>query len=216
MSTIVEISIPADEFALGRALRDGSQLQIELERIIPTGTAVFPFFWAWGDNVRQFEAAVRAEPVIQDLTKLDSFSDGTLFRAVWNDEISGFVQGIEEADATVMEANGTVDGWTFHLRFPGQEQMSVFQSFCRREDVPIEIHRVYSLQEMAVQQLGDLTPAQQETLITAYEEGYFERPRDITLEELADELKISPQAVGGRLRRGFANLIAGSFRSLDG
>ncbi|WP_435151817.1 helix-turn-helix domain-containing protein [Haladaptatus sp. DFWS20] len=216
MSTIVEISIPADEFALGRALQAESQLQVELERIIPTGTAVFPFFWAWGDNVRQFEAAVRAEPVIQDLTRLDSVSDGTLFRAVWNDEITGFVQGIEESNATVMEANGTVDGWTFHLRFPGQDQMSSFQSFCCQEGIPVEVHRVYSLQDMAIQQLGNLTPAQQETLITAYEEGYFERPRDITLEELADELMISPQAVGGRLRRGYANLISGSFRSLDG
>ncbi|SIQ80737.1 hypothetical protein SAMN05421858_0465 [Haladaptatus litoreus] len=215
MSTIVEISIPADEFALGRALQSDSQLQIELERIVPTGTAVFPFFWAWGDTVGEFEAAVRAEPAIQDLTKLDSFSDGTLFRAVWNEEITGFVRGIEEANVMVMEANGTADGWTFHLRFPAQEQMSEFQSFCQQEGITVEVHRVYSLQEMTAQQLGTLTPAQQETLVTAYEEGYFERPRNITLEELADKLKISPQAVGGRLRRGYANLIAGSFRSVE-
>ncbi len=214
MSTIVEISIPADEFALGRALDAHSQLQIELERIIPTGTAVFPYFWARGDSIQRFETAVRDDPAIQDLTKLDTFSDRTLFRSVWNDEMTGLVQGIKEANATVMEANNLTDDWSFHLRFPAQEQMSTFQSFCHREEIPVEVERVYSFQEVPTRQLTNLTGAQQETLVTAYEEGYFERPREITLEELADELDISPQAVGGRLRRGYSNLIVESFRSL--
>jgi len=42
----------------------------------------------------------------------------------------------------------------------------------------------------------------------ALERGYVEEPRDITLEELADEVGPSPTAVSGRMRRAEAKLIA--------
>ncbi|MGA9402219.1 bacterio-opsin activator domain-containing protein [Haladaptatus sp.] len=215
MSSIVEISISADEFALGRALQADSQVQIELEQVVPVGTSLFPFFWARGTDVQRFETAVRDEPAVDELTRIDTLTDETLFHIRWNDEITNFVHGVEEANATIVEAHGTADDWTFHLRFPAQEEMSAFQSFCQHEEIPMQVERVYSMQERAVHNSAGVTSAQRETLVTAYEEGYFERPRGITREELADELGISPQAVGGRLRRGYANLIAGLLRPMN-
>ena len=48
--------------------------------------------------------------------------------------------------------------------------------------------------------LGRFTPAQQECLTVALENGYFDDPRGISQTELADELGISPSAVSRRLR----------------
>lgn len=216
MSSIVEISISADEFALGRALRADSQVQIELERVVPVGMSMFPFFWARGDDISRFEAAARDEPAVKTLTRIDTRTDDTLFHVEWNGEITDFVHGVEEANATIVEANGTADDWTFHLRFPAQEEMSTFQTFCQHEEIPLQVERVYSMQERAVHDSAGVTPAQRETLVAAYEGGYFEQPRGITREELADELGVSPQAVGGRLRRGYENLIAGLLRPMNG
>ncbi|ODR81714.1 bacterio-opsin activator [Haladaptatus sp. W1] len=216
MSSIVEISISADEFALGRALQAAPEVQIELERVVPVGMSRFPFFWAHGGDICRFEAAARAEPAVNALTRIDTLTENTLFHTQWNDDITNLVHGVEEANATIVEASGTADDWTFHLRFPAQEGMSSFQTFCQHEGIPIEVERVYSMQERAVHDSAGVTPAQRETLITAYEGGYFERPRGITREELADELGISPQAVGGRLRRGYANLIVGLLRPMNG
>lgn len=56
----------------------------------------------------------------------------------------------------------------------------------------------------------DLTPEQRDTLLTALERGYFEEPREITLQELAEVLDLSPTAVSGRMRRGQATLVARS------
>ncbi len=52
-----------------------------------------------------------------------------------------------------------------------------------------------------------LTDTQQEALILAYERGYFESPRKITMAELGEELGISQQAVASRLRRGIKHVL---------
>jgi predicted DNA binding protein len=67
--------------------------------------------------------------------------------------------------------------------------------------------RLYDLQTLEEGVPADLTDAQREALLAALEHGYYDQPRRISLEELGELLEISPQAVGGRLRRGTANLI---------
>lgn len=51
------------------------------------------------------------------------------------------------------------------------------------------------------------TDEQQETLLTALELGYFEIPRETSLEEVANVMNISTDAVSEQLRRGQANLV---------
>lgn len=52
-----------------------------------------------------------------------------------------------------------------------------------------------------------LTPEQRDGLVVAYRHGYFDEPRKTSLEALADELDVSPTAVGGRIKRGMKTLI---------
>ena len=55
---------------------------------------------------------------------------------------------------------------------------------------------------------GDALPRKQaETLRLALETGYFDVPRDVTLQDLADELGVSDQTVSERLRRGIATVV---------
>lgn len=59
---------------------------------------------------------------------------------------------------------------------------------------------------MASAQYG-LTPKQRETLVTALELGYFDVPQRSTMEDVAEEVGVSQQAVSKRLRHGHSNLI---------
>ena len=52
-----------------------------------------------------------------------------------------------------------------------------------------------------------LTDKQHEVIATALEMGYFEIPRDCTLQDLASELDISHQAASERLRRGMKTIV---------
>jgi predicted DNA binding protein len=49
--------------------------------------------------------------------------------------------------------------------------------------------------------------------VLAYERGYFESPREVTLTELGEELGITQQAVGSRLRNGSKYVIGSTLPS---
>lgn len=53
-----------------------------------------------------------------------------------------------------------------------------------------------------------VTPAQHETLRTAFEDGYFMVPRGTNLTTLSDQLGVSDQSVSERLRRAESKLLA--------
>jgi predicted DNA binding protein len=52
-----------------------------------------------------------------------------------------------------------------------------------------------------------LTPDQREALVLALNRGYFATPSEVTLDELADELDISRQALSTRIRRGNESIL---------
>lgn len=53
---------------------------------------------------------------------------------------------------------------------------------------------------------NDIRPEQQDVLVTAVDRGYFETPREVTLDELATELDLPRSTVSYRLRRATAEL----------
>ena len=56
--------------------------------------------------------------------------------------------------------------------------------------------------------VSSVTPKQWEALELAFERGYYHRPREVELAELADELSISKSAVSQRLRAAETKLVA--------
>ncbi|SDR17311.1 helix-turn-helix domain-containing protein [Natronobacterium texcoconense] len=57
------------------------------------------------------------------------------------------------------------------------------------------------------QQFDDLTQRQQDVLVTAYEHGYYEDPREATYEDIAADLDCSASSVGQILRRIESTLV---------
>ncbi len=60
---------------------------------------------------------------------------------------------------------------------------------------------VEASQDEALETTAALTEPQREAIAEAYRQGYYDVPREISLEELANELDISHQALSERLRR---------------
>lgn len=52
-----------------------------------------------------------------------------------------------------------------------------------------------------------MTERQRTVVHRAFDQGYFETPKESTLEPIAEEMDISPQAVSGLLNRGLKNLL---------
>ena len=200
MSVILEFSIPATEFQLGEVL-SGSPMQLELERIVPTGDLIMPFVWATGDDHNAFAEMVRSQPNVRALLALDRVGESGLYRIEWEEPPMGLIDGIAEADGVVLEARGHED-WTFRVRFPDHDDLSTFHNYVIERGIPVHIDRTYTLAEATdTDRRFNLSGEQREALLLALRNGYFETPSEMNLDTLADELGISRQALSNRIRR---------------
>jgi len=201
MSVILEFSIPAGDFQLGDVLSGPPDMQIELERIVPTGNMIMPFVWATGKSQPEFAERVRSHASVREFRELDSIGESVLYRIEWKEPPIDLLEGISRADAVVLEARGAED-WSFRLRFPDHEKLSAFHNYIIEHDIPIHIDRTYTLSETTEHgHRFDLSQEQREALLLALRKGYFETPSEASLDDLADELGISRQALSNRIRR---------------
>jgi len=133
-------------------------------------------------------------------------------RAEWESGYFGILSALAEANVVVLSGIGTKEGWRFEVRGEDQEAIAEFREYCQRNDIPIEITAVHAM--LPIQGEGyELTETQREALILAYERGYFDTPRETSLEEIADELGITQQSLSSRLRRGHRRLIRATLSS---
>ncbi len=208
MSVIVEFTVADEEFILGQVLSDPPDMHIELERIVPTGSSVIPFLWVRGENYRTFEDRVQGSERVAELVVLDQLDDEVLYRVEWTDEPHSLLEGIDQTGGVILEANGN-RGWEFRLRFPNHDALSQFYNFCTEHDITIHIDRSYTLTERSDigHQFG-LSQQQREALVLGLRRGYFDTPSQVSLNELAEELGISQQAISSRIRRGSKQVLS--------
>lgn len=209
MTMVAEFAIPTKALPAGNTLIKYPNTRIELERIIPTQESALPFFWVWGSEPEAFMEVAEDEKNIAKVELLDHVEEGALFRAEWTPNAE-LIQGIKQLDATLIEATGTSDHWRFEVRTDEPDALQNFQEIFEQEGITVELDRLYDLAELVEGDSQSLTPEQRETLLTAYQEGYFEKPRKTSQEKLSEQFDISGRAVSDRLRRGVRNLIAAS------
>ena len=212
MSVLLEFTIDADQFRLGRVLSNGGDLHFELERIVPTTDQVMPFVWVATDgdpdaDLPPFEERVRDSDYVRELLALDRLEDGGLYRIEWEGDGEGLVRGLAVAEATVLEARGN-GRWTFRVRFADHAHLTDFHNVLTDHDVAIHIERTYTLsRESARRRDFGLSPEQREALVLALRRGYFATPSETNLDELAEELGVTKQAVSNRIRRGNEKIL---------
>ncbi|AHF98517.1 bacterio-opsin activator [Halostagnicola larsenii XH-48] len=209
MTFVAEFTIPAAEFSFGTVLQKYSGLVIEFESVVPTYHGLMPFIFVWSDgHYDEIEPVIRSDPAVETITEVDQFDDGRLYNVTWSDSVPILADALLESRATLIEGIGTADGWTFEIRFREQERIEAFQERVREYGIALELQRLRAELEVSTSMKYDLTDKQYETLVTAFEAGYFENPKDATLEEIGDELGVSGAAVTGRLRRGLTSVLS--------
>jgi predicted DNA binding protein len=205
MAIVAEFSIPPEAVPGGATLTEMSDVRIELERIVPASGGVFPFFWMFGGDPEIFLTEFQTEPDIKEIHLLADVDHAALFSATWTPD-DDVIQGIQTLRAAIMQATGTADEWHFQVRAPDREHLLDFQRLFEDQGIPVQLDRIYDFSEM-LETDRPLTDAQRETLLVAYEKGYFDQPRQVTQAEIGEHFGISSQAVATRLQRGIRNLV---------
>lgn len=207
VSVYLDFTIDGEAFQLGTVLSAPPEMRIELERIVPTGEMVAPFLWASGDEFETFEQKVSSHPSVKEFRAYDKVGDSALYRIEWKNHPTDLLEGIAESEAIVLEARGN-GTWTFRLRFPDHGKLTTFHNTIIDEGIPIHIEQTYTLTESSkhLNRFG-LTADQREALVLALQQGYFETPREASLDDIAEELGITRQAISNRIRLGTEKVL---------
>ena len=207
MSTIATVELPAHEFALRETLSTVTDAEFDVERVVAHDTErVMPFLWAAADEPDALDGALADDPSVENVDLLSDLDDERLYRMDWTEQIRVVIHILVEEDATILDAFGTGEHWTLRILFPKREALSATHDFCETEGLTMDIKNIYEMDRDRHGRFG-LSEAQHEALVTAFEHGHYEVPRDITLDELADEIGVSHQALSERFRRAYHALI---------
>lgn len=208
MSVIGTFTVPSESFLLGESLQTVPDVVVELHRVVAhSHEKLVPLFWVHQGDKGKFDEVLRRDQTLEDVVLLDEFERGTSYRGVWTKHARGVAYAYIEAGATILEATGQNDSWTLRMRFDDDESLSDFDQYCREEDIPFTLNRLYRpSQPMGGGQYG-LTPTQRETLVSAFQHDYYTVPRARSMTEMAEELNVTQQTLSKRFRQAHANLI---------
>lgn len=206
---IVELRVPTDALPFGEALARLDDARVEFEQLVPSAERPFPYLWTSSGDLDAFEEAASADPTVESARRIAALNHGGLYELEWADPETPLLEWFDGANGTVLELDGEVDEWHLELRVESHDVLGSLQDYCNEHDIGFELIRLFRLTEPKMGQFN-VSEKQFEALLTALEMGYFEIPRDATLDDLADALGISKRAASERLRRGQTNLVHNS------
>lgn len=171
---------------------------------------VFRFEGAESDRIRD---VLEADHTVEVVHPMEGF-DAELWGIVFAEETKLMAPKVTSRDGFVLEARSSSPeddprGWHERWLLPDRRALHEIWKTARNDGFQFEVLEFRDQAREDPEYPGPyvLTEQQRETLILAYERGYFEEPRETSLDQLASELDLSGSAVGARLRRGMESLI---------
>lgn len=208
MSVVAEFQVRSPDLPMEQALESVPAMEIELVTEVGTDPdRPYLFFWARGDDFQAFDAALAADPTVAEVQVYTEFEEEVLYRlrVTAETEVVSYPVLLELGADRLQTVH--LDGWWHvRMRFPNRSALSDLHGWYRDRGVEFDLERIYT--DPGHDGASNLTDPQREVLQVALRLGYFEVPRQSSMDEVAEELGISEQAVSERLRRGHKKLVA--------
>lgn len=203
---VVEIRMPTGVFPFGEALTRLDDVRVEFEQVVPCREQPLPYLWTTDDDPEAFEEAVSTDPTVERIRRITSLNSGALYGLEWAELETTLLEWFDGGDGSILQLDGEIDEWHVKLRIESRKALGSLQEYCDEQDIDFELVRLYRLTEPKMGQYN-VSEKQFDAMLTALELGYFEIPRDATLDDVADALDITSRAASERLRRGQTNLL---------
>lgn len=213
MPTNAALRVPASDVALTETVESLPGCRFHAEKTAFTDDSTRLQLWIVGAEAATIESVLDDDASIRTFERLSRRDGEHLYQLDLSDQMFLVRDVIHQFDGTILETYGSDGHWTFEVRFPNREDVSDAADLCDRFNISATLQSITDLRDVDSAPRIDLTERQQEVLQTAIDLGYFEIPRETTLEDLAAELDCSHQALSECLRRAQENLAADT---LDG
>jgi hypothetical protein len=208
MRFIAELQLEHPELVLTPTLERCPEMDVELEyQLIATEGSYVLLFHVRGNDFEAFETVLAEDSTVSDVSTTISTPEFRVYRTQLVSTEYLVLATAVEMGLRLIEVVSDGGGWYAVFELPNMDALQQFRSYCSDKGVSAGIRKLYRIDSEVSQAYG-LTPSQREAITTAYETGYFNQPRDTSLQGVADQLGISSSAAGGRLRRGLRSLVA--------
>lgn len=216
MSVIATIHIEHDRLALVPTLRMLGDIEI---RVITQGTTApgatdFPFLIKYDDRT-ELESQLAADPTVEGYELVDWSDESGIYYIAHTSETLLISTVVTDVNGILAHTETKGNGWLARLLLPDRKALSDIWEFATENDISLDLAEIYRTDDAETGESFGLTDKQIEALRTAYLEGYFEQPRETSLDEVATSIDLSSTAMSGRLRRGMRNLIAATIAEID-
>lgn len=209
VSLIAVIQLSHPDLALTPTIRTCRDVDIQVVQQSGTDPETGKFFFFVEGAYDELEETLDGDPTVAEWTCIsEDGADGSrVYRMHHTESAKLITPRTTEIGGLTMESWSNDRGWNVRLQLPDRTALSELWEFCEDEDISFELLRMFRQDEWTRGEPAKLTAAQRDALVTAHEAGYFEEPRGASLSDVAESLGISPTAVGGRIRRGTAELV---------
>lgn len=219
MSVIAEFHLSSLDIAAVTALTAAPDMSLHVEQAVAEDPEQ-PVIVAWGrgTDFETFETALAADETVAEFEVMESLCEERLYRfRISADAEVVFYPMDVEVGTSRLDIVATHEGLEMRMRFSDQTALREYFDRCREQGVSVSLQRLYHDQNG--DDAGDaysLSPKQRRTLERAYQRGFFDVPRSVSLADVAAELDVSEQAVSERLRRATATLIGNALDPDEG
>lgn len=188
--------------ALEQTLDDLPNAEFEAERIAAHSTTwTMPYLWATHPDFDAVDAALAEDSSVEEIVETDEFDAEKYYQIKWTEEVERRLDTYLDTRASLISAQATADGWDVRLRLAHREQFDVFREALQERGCTFDLHSLTEPGEPR-QSVASLTSEQRDALVAALEHGCYDIPREATVQDLAENLGKSHQAVSELLRRG--------------
>lgn len=205
---IAAVTVTHPEMVLNPTLAAVPEMTATLDhQVLVDPDTYYLFFEVHGGDFAAFDDALATDHTVADPTVVVETDDSRVYRLRLASTAYLVLPKAADLGLHLRRASSAEGGWLITLQGSDRSLLSAFREYCAQQNVDMVVERLYWADEHDQPQRYGLTPAQHETLLAAFEHGYFDEPREASLADLAAELDLSRSAVGGRLRRGTRTLI---------
>jgi len=217
MSITTKIHIEHERLALVPTLQNLEDVEIRVitQGNTDPGSTLFPFLIEYHDRER-LEEMLDTDPTVQSYELVDWTDQTGIYYIEHTPETKLISSVVTDVNGFLVHTETKGNGWLVRLLLPNREALNTIWEYASENDISLDIIEIYGNTDSGGESSYGLTDEQRTALVTAYENGYFGEPRDISLNEVADEIGLSSTAMSGRLRRGMRNLIAATIIDREG
>ncbi|ELY53354.1 helix-turn-helix domain-containing protein [Natronococcus jeotgali] len=203
MTSIVNLEISGEGTGLAELVDAVPSLTCEAETaVVSNGRDL----WLSGASNDEIEAGLAEASAVEEYALINGSDGEWLYNVEFADETIDIFELVLEEGGTILDASAPDGSWVLNIRVQERnDASSIYEALEDRELSPTII-RLFDTTDESHSQAG-LTERQYDTLVAAVDHGYFDIPREVSMQELAAELDISHQALSERLRRAYRSLV---------